>query len=508
MVDERRLSADGEKMPHRKTFFNSSTHKSITIYRHTYSSNKDMDMTEGSVLYKIFLFAIPLIISNLLQRCYNAADMMIVGLSPEANAVGAIGVTGSFVNMLVNICMGAATGANVVVARYLGAKNDEMASRTAHTSILASLGFGTVCAAIGLCISRPVLSLMGATENLLELATTYTQIYFLGLPFVSLVNYLISIFRAKGDTKTPLYILSFSGILNVLLNLFFVLVCKMSVEGVAHATNLANIISAVLLIVKLRKDDSACRFSFKKLCFDKGAFSDILRIGLPAAVQGSLFSISGMLIQSSIIRMNYILTPAGSSFDPVVSGSAASTSIEGFAYTAQNAIYQAAITFTSQNVGAKKYNRIYKIMASCYLVGALIASVFSISMYFLRTPLFALYGIHPGIEGSAEAIAYSTASIRTSIIFIPYAFVSFMEVGCAIVRGLGKSTSSTIISLIGSCVFRVLWILVVFNSVVSLESIYISFPISWIITGLVFFIYSLLVLKKTIKAQNAETVGV
>ena len=492
------------KLPHRRTFLNTFTHKTTSMYRHTYSSKVkgSINMTEGPLLGKIFLFSVPLIITNLLQMFYNAADMMVVSMSHEPDAVGAVGMTGAFINLVLNIFMGFSTGANVMVARYLGAKDDEKTSRTAHTAIVMSLIFGVTSAVIGLFISRPILSLMGARGKLLDLATKYTLIYFCGVPFVSVANYLISIFRAKGDTRTPLYILSLTGILNVGLNLFFVLVCGLSVEGVALATSIANVMSVILLTLRLSKDEGPCRFSFKKLCFDRQAFRDILRIGLPAGVQGSLFSISNILIQSSIIRMNTILCPPQSPFEPVVNGNAAAANLEGFAYTAQNTIYQAAITFTSQNAGAKKHKRIYKIMGSCYLLGACVAATFALTIFFLRDPLLALYGIKASTAGSLEQIAYNTAIARMSFIFIPYVVISLMEVGCGIVRGLGKSISSTIISLLGACAFRVLWILLVFNNFPSLEVIYISYPISWVMTGTVFFIYSLTVLRKEIRKQN------
>ena len=497
-------------MPHRRTFLHTNTHKSASVYRHTYSSKVkgSINMTEGPLLGKIFLFSVPLIITNLLQMFYNAADMMVVSMSSEPDAVGAVGMTGAFINLVLNIFTGFSTGANVMVAKYLGAKDDQKTSRTAHTAIVMSLVFGVASAVIGLFISRPILSLMGAEGKLLDLATIYTQIYFCGVPFVSMANYFISIFRAKGDTRTPLYILSLTGVLNVGLNLFFVLVCGLSVEGVALATSIANILSVILLAIRLSMDEGPCKFSFGKLCFDRQAFRDILRIGLPAGIQGSLFSISNMLIQSSILRMNTILSPPQSSFEPVVNGNAAAANLEGFGYTAQNTIYQAAITFTSQNSGAKKYKRVYKIMGSCYLLGACVATTFALTMFFLRDPLLSLYGIKSAAEGSLEQIAYNTAIIRMSFIFIPYAVISLMEVGCGIVRGLGRAISSTIISLIGACAFRVVWILFIFNNFPSLEIIYISYPVSWVMTGIVFFIYSMTVLRREIKKQDEEPLAV
>lgn len=497
-------------MPYRRTFLHTSTHKNASTYRHTYSSKVKgtINMTEGRVFGKILLFAFPLMITNLLQVFYNAADMIIVSLSSEPNAVGAIGMTGAFINLVVNVFTGFATGATVVVARNIGAKDDEGVSRSVHTSLLMSVIFGLVSGTLGLFISKPILSLMGAKESLLELATTYTFIYFCGVPFIALSNYLISIFRAKGDTRTPLFVLSSCGLANVLLNLFFVLVCDFSVEGVALATSIANAMSAILLIIFLSKDDGPCRFYFKKLCLDKKAFKDILYVGLPAGIQGSLFSISNMTIQSSILQVNNVLTPVGSAVAPVVNGNAAAASLEGFAYTAQNSFYQAAITFTSQNVGAGKQERVYKIMRNCYLLGMCFATVVAVFMFLMRAPLLSLYGVSDAAAGTLEKIAFDTATKRMCYMFLPYFAISFMEVGCGVVRGLGKAISSTIISLLGACIFRIIWISTVFKLIPTLDVIYLSYPISWAITGMVFLIYSLTVLDKIIKKKRQESVSV
>ena len=497
-------------MPYRRTFLHTSTHKNASAYRHTYSSKVrgTINMTEGRVFGKILLFAFPLMITNLLQVFYGAADMIIVSLSSEPNAVGAIGMTGSFINLVVNVFTGFATGATVVVARNIGAKDDEGVSRSVHTSLLMSVIFGVVSATIGLFISKPILSIMGAHGNLLDLANTYTFIYFCGVPFIALSNYLISIFRAKGDTRTPLYVLSGCGLVNVLLNLFFILVCDLSVEGVAFATSISNAMSAILLLIFLSKDEGACRFYFKKLCIDRKAFRDILYVGLPAGIQGSLFSISNMTIQSSILQVNNTLTPVGSAYAPVVNGNAAAANLEGFAYTAQNSFYQAAITFTSQNVGAGKQERVYKIMRSCYMLGICFASAVSLFMFFMREPFLALYGVSNGAQGTLEHIAFDTATKRMCYMFIPYFCISFMEVGCGIVRGLGKAISSTIISLIGACAFRVLWISTVFRFIPTLDVIYLSYPISWAITGTVFLIYSLTVLRRVIRQRKQDMMSV
>ena len=237
-------------MPYRRTFLHTSTHKNASTYRHFHSSSsKKIEMTEGPLFGKILTFVLPLMITNLLQVFYNAADMVVVSLSNEPDAVGAIGMTGSFINLVLNVLMGFATGANVVIARHIGAKEEDKVSRAVHTSVILSVGFGIISGIIGIIISRPVLSIIGADGRLLMLAVRYTIIYFAGAPFISATNYLIAIFRAKGDTKTPLAILSVSGLCNVVLNLLFVLVLGFSVEGVALATTIANAVSAVRLCI-------------------------------------------------------------------------------------------------------------------------------------------------------------------------------------------------------------------------------------------------------------------
>lgn len=470
---------------------------------------RDLDLTESPLLGRIMLFVLPLITSNLLQTLYNAADMMVVSLSHEANSVGAIGFTGPFVNMVINIFIGFSAGANVVVARHLGAKDHDAVSRTVHTSIAMSLLFGVLGGVIGLASARPVLSLMGANGKLLELAVTYTFIYFCGVPFISLTNYCISILRAKGDTKTPLIVLSLAGIVNVVLNLFFVLVCGMSVEGVALATVIANAVSAVVLLVILMRDSGPCHFSFRQLRIERHSFINILHIGIPAGLQGALFSLSNMLIQSSIMRVNNSYGYDPEAYQPVVDGNAAAANLEGFCYTATNAICQAAITFTSQHVGAQKYERIRRVMLNCYFVTFIVAVFFCGSIFLLRTPLLSLYGVTGGAAGTPEAVALETAYIRMIWTFLPYFLLAFMEVGGGIVRGLGRSVTSTIVSLVGACLFRVVWLTTVFNYVfdhngaaAGLKSIYVSYPISWGLTAAIHLTCSLVILHGIIKRKR------
>ena len=472
-----------------------------------------MDLTQGPLLGKVLLFVLPLMASNLLQTLYNAADMMVVGLSPVENAVGAIGTTGAFINMIINVFVGFSAGANVVVARHIGAKDDAAVSRTVHTAICMSLIFGFVGMGMGFAFSSPVLQLLGNQGNLLELAVTYTYIYFAGVPFISLTNYLISILRAKGDTKTPLIVLSATGILNVLLNLFFVLVCGLSVEGVALATVIANAVSAVVLLVVLMRDKGACHFSFKKLRIERHSFFNILHIGIPAGIQGALFSISNMLIQSSIITVNnsYGYDPNG--YQPVVDGSASAANLEGFVYTATNAICQAAITFTSQHLGAMKLRRIWRVMGTCYLVTFTIAAIASTALLVFHRPLLALYGVHT-TDGAdpMHDLAFQTALTRMLWTIIPYFLLAFMEVGGGIVRGLGKSLTSTIVSLIGACLLRVVWLTTIFPVVLQqsgpeagLASIFLSYPISWALTAAIHFCCAAFTLKRMIKRAEPRT---
>ncbi len=335
----------------------------------------------------------------------------------------------------------------------------------------------------------------------MELAVTYTTIYFLGTPFISLSNYLIAIFRAKGDSKTPLIVLTFAGVLNVALNLFFVVGVGMSVEGVAMATAISNLFSGAVLIYKLIKDENEyTRFSFKKLKLDVSSFKDIVRVGLPAGVQSALYSISNMLIQSSIVKVNNNMN-LNTEYQPVVKGSAAEGNLENFVYTAMNAVYQGAITFTSQNIGADRPDRVRRILYSCIVIVSTVGIVMSLLFYFLRDPLLALYGVKMGEEGSLEYIAYETALIRCYFLGLPYFLCGIMDVCTGVLRGLGKSLTSTIISLLAVCAFRIVWLMTVFEANQTLEMIFISYPISWILAIVADLAFIRFILKKLLKEK-------
>ena len=463
---------------------------------------KKINFTEGAVFFKLLRFILPIIATNLLQMLYNAADMMVVSLSSEQNAVGAIGVTGSFINLVLNVFIGFSVGTNVVVAREIGARDRERTQNAVHTSLLMAVIFGVIGMGIGLAIARPVLRLMGAEGSLLTLAVKYTQIYFSGVPFLALTNYLIAIFRAKGDSKTPLIVLSIAGVFNVAMNLLFVLGVGLSVEGVALATAMANILSFVVLLIKLRKDQDYTTFSFKRLRIEKRAFKDIVLNGVPAGIQGALFSLSNILIQSSIVTVNNNLVPPGSEYAPVVNGSAAAGNIEGFVYTAMNAVYQGAITVTSQNIGADKPQRVKRVLYSCLLAVFSIGVFMSGLAYLLRYPLLSLYGVTGGAEGSMELLALDAALVRFNIIVLTYPLCGLMDVCSGVLRGMGKAIVSTVISLVGACLLRVVWLWTVFPAKQTLEIIFLSYPITWIITVVCAFIMIQILLKKLLRKSK------
>ncbi len=456
---------------------------------------RQMDMTEGRLFGKVIRYVLPLIATNLLMVCYNFADMVVVGLSTEADAVGAVGVTGAFVTLMINLLIGVGVGVNVCVAQNLGAKNKEGVEKTIHTATIAILVLGFFFGILGILISRPVLSLMGNRGNLLELATVYTKIYFAGTPFIALTNSGVAIFRAKGDTKTPLIVMTSTGIANVILNLFFVMIVGWSVEGVALATLISNALTAVILYYILTREQGDCNFSLRKLKVDLETLRNVLKVGIPSGIQGALFSISNMIIASSVIKVNNLTVSADAAYQPVVKGNSAASSLESFVYNATNAVYQAAVAFTGQNHGAKKYDRIKRVMVCCYSVTFLTAVLVGGLILLFKAPLLSLFGVVDGAIGSLEHVAYDTAVKKLYILIIPYFTLAFMEVGSGILRGMGRSTLSTVICLVGSCVLRIIWVYTIFASFMNLEVLFASYPTSWTLTAITSFIFANIVIK-------------
>ncbi len=469
-------------------------------------AKSQIDMVNGPVFVSITKFLLPLIATNLLQQLYQSADIVIAGMSSEPDAVGAIGSTGAFLALIRNIFIGFSVGANIVVARYVGAKDSEKTSRSVHTSTCMSVLFGIIGALIGIIFTRPVLVAMGYTGNLLELAVRYSYIYLACMPFLSLTNFLAAILQAKGDTKTTLYTLTATGVLNIILNLFFVKIVGLSVEGVAIATAVANLVSSIVLWIYISKKGGDCKLYFSKLRMHREQFAEVLRVGLPAGVQSALFSLSNMIIQSSIIQVNNAVTPVGSAYAPVIKGSSAAQDIETFIFQALAATTVCGSAFTAQNVGANNCRRVRKIFGALVLISAGIALVMSVGAMLLRDPLLVLYGVKNTQDPLAQ-IAYSSAITRIWWKWPAFFIYAMMNACAGMIRGLGKSSLSAIISIFTTCVFRVVWIYTAFRYFENLESIFISYPISWLLSVLIFLPLLFALIRKNIIKYDSENIA-
>lgn len=441
----------------------------------------EMNMCEGPLFKKIIIFAIPLILSGILQLLFNAADIIVVGRFSGEHALAAVGSTSSLINMLINLFIGVSVGANVLVGRYYGANDYDNIEESVHTAMLTSIISGILMVFIGFVAARPMLELMGTPENVIDLSVLYMRIYFIGMPAFMIYNFGAAILRSVGDTKRPLYFLLVSGIVNVIFNLIFVIVFHMGVAGVALATIISQTISAGFIIMSLHQSEGALRLEKKKLKIHKDKLIQMLKIGLPAGLQGTIFSISNVLIQSSVNSFGAT----------VMAGNTAASNIEGFVYTAMNAIYQTALSFTSQNLGAKKYHRIDRILLVCLAIVSVVGLTLGCGAYLLGKPLLSLY------TTSEEVIQYGL--LRMSIICTFYLLCGIMDVFVGSLRGLGYSVMPMLVSLSGACLFRVIWIFTIFQFYHSLFSLYISYPISWLLTASVHMICYLFVRKKVVK---------
>lgn len=445
------------------------------------------DLTSGPLTIKIIKFIIPLMLTGILQLLYNAADSIVVGHYDGSSALAAVSSVGALINLLVNAFMGLSVGAAVVVAQDYGAKDYEGVSKTVHTSYLISIIGGIVVGAIGLIFSRQFLIWMESPEDVLPLSTEYLMIYFAGTPANMAYNFGASILRSVGDTKRPLYFLTISGLVNVVLNLVLVIVFHMGVAGVAYATIISQILSAVMVIVYMMKSKDCVRFVPKNMRIYGDKLKKMLYIGLPAGFQGTVFSLSNVVIQSAVNSFGSL----------VMAGNGAASSLEGFTYTAMNSVYQASLTFVGQNVGAKKYDRINKVQGVCLVLVTIIGLVFGVTTYCLGEPLLSIY-----LPNDPEAIPYGI--IRMSYIALPYFLCGMMEVMVGGQRGMGMSFIPMINALLGSCVLRIVWISTVFAADPTLFTLYISYPISWIVTTLahtVFYFVKLHSLKKKARLE-------
>lgn len=400
---------------------------------------------ERSLTGQIIRYIVPLMLTGILQLLYNAADNVVVGRFDGSNALAAVGSTGALVNLILNVFMGLSVGTAVAVAHDYGANDHEGVQKTVHTSILVSIFCGVIVGVFGCLCSGTFLKWMGTPDDVLPLSTTYLAIYFLGTPASLIYNFGASILRSVGDTKRPLFFLTLSGFINVALNLVFVIVLHMSVAGVALATIISQYVSMVMIIVCLIREKSCCHLDFRKLRIHRDKLQKIIRVGLPAGIQGSVFSISNVVIQSSVNSFGSL----------VMAGNTAAAQLEGFAYTAMNSVYHAALTFVGQNMGAKKYHMINKVVFRCFIVVMVIGIGVGTLMFSFAEPLLKIY-----LPNDPDAIPYGI--MRLTYLIIPYFLCGTMEVMVGGQRGMGMSIVPMITSLVGSCLLRVIWVMTIF----------------------------------------------
>ena len=425
-----------------------------------------MDMTDGLLTTKIIKFTIPVMLTGILQLLFNTADVIVVGRFTGKTALAAVGSTGSLINLLVSLFMGLSIGTNVLVARYQGAKDDKAVSETVHTSIALGIVGGLILLIIGVVATRPLLEIMATPEDVIDQSTLYMRILFFGMPLNLILNFGAAILRAIGDTKRPLYYLTIAGVINLFLNIFLVTVFSLGVAGVAIATVISEGVSCGLILLCLKHETGAIRLYFNRIKINPSKCIDIMKIGLPAGLQGCIFSISNVLIQSSVNSFG----------STVMAGNTAASNIEGFVYVSMNSLHQTCISFTSQNFGAGKFKRIKKVLINCLVIVAITGLVLGNSAYFFGKYLLSAY------NNEAEVISYGL--IRLSIISTMYFLCGLMDVMVGAMRGIGYSILPMIVSLVGACGLRIVWIYTVFVKFRTLNILFISYPVTWTITFL------------------------
>lgn len=428
----------------------------------------------------MLMFALPLMASSILQLLFNAADIIIVGRFAGDNSLAAVGSTTSLINLLVNMFVGMSVGVNVLVARFYGAKREADLSTTIHTAVAISIVGGILLTVVGIIGAPFILEWMQTPSEVLDLAVLYLRTYFCGMTAMMVYNFGAAILRAIGDTKRPLYYLITAGIINVTFNMFFVIVLKWGVFGVGLATTISQIVSAIFMVRCLMHEQGAIKLKLKKIRIYKDKLIQILKIGLPAGLQGTLFSLSNVMIQSSV-----------NSFGAVtVAGNSAAANLEGFIYASTNSFYQAAISFTSQNYGAKKYDRINRIMFVAEGCSIVIGLVLGIGVVWTGPVLLTLY------TTSNEVV--QAGMTRLKIIGVTYALCGMMDTMVGSLRGMGYSVVPMVFSLLGACATRLIWLATIFHidEFHRIETVYIIYPISWALTAVAHIITYIIVRKK------------
>ncbi len=450
-------------------------------------SRVEINMTEGGLFGKIVAFTLPVMLSGILQLLFNAADMAVVGQFVSDQALAAVGSTNSLVNLVLNLFMGMSVGTGVVMSRCYGAKNKEYGEKVLHTSLPVAFISGIVVAIIGVSCCRQLLELMGSPDNVIDLSTEYLTIYFLGAPMNLVYNFGAAVMRSTGDSKRPLLYLTIAGVINIIVNIISVVVFKMGVAGVAYATIASQAVSAVMVLFALRRKDGFVQFSWKKLRINKRALGEIVRIGVPSGIQGALFSISNMLIQSTINSFG----------DIAMAGNSVYSSLSGFIYTAMNSVSNAVITAIGQNLGARKLDRVKRAFWMCLgLTTAVGIIIGGLELLFAR-PLISIYNSNPEVM---EIALIGLITINST-----YFICGAMEVVNFSLRGIGYSMTPMIIVLVGTCAFRIFWIYCIFPIDPTLQNIYLSYPVSWIVTLAVAFVIFLVLFRRLEKKMFQQT---
>lgn len=453
---------------------------------------RGMDMTTGPLFHKMLVFALPLVLTNLLQMLYNVADMIVVGrFSSVDGAVGAIGCTASLISLVNNFIIGLSAGATVVVAQAIGARDRNGVRRGVHTALMMGALIGIGCLGIGQALCRPMLVLLDTVPEYLAMSEKYCRICFMGLPFVAVLNCALGVMRAQGDSTRPLMILSGAGLLNVALNILFVMAFEMDVDGVALATVIANASSTVISLVCLARDRGMCRLRIRRLRIHRATALKVLTVGVPSGLQGMLFSVSNMIVQSAV-----------NSFGPVtITAASIETNLHGFVYTTTNAIANATMTVAGQNVGARKYRRLMPTLLNGYLIILLLGGILAAGLFVFFEPLAGLYMNEATSNREAIFEVLRVAAI-CRILFMP--LCGLMDCGALTLRGMGHSILSMVISLIGACGLRVLWVYTVFALFHEQWVLFAGYPISWAVTAAVLFVCVWRVIRSLIR--KAETV--
>ena len=442
-------------------------------------------MLNGPLWPKLLLFALPLMASSVMQLLFNAADVIVVGRYAGDASLAAVTSTGSLVNLLVNLFMGLSIGTNVIAAHALGREDNEALEKTVHTAILISFIGGVILTVVGFFLSPILLEIMDSPDNVIGLSSLYLRIYFLGMPAMLVYNFGSSLLRAYGDTRRPMIYLAIAGVVNVGLNMYLVIVFHLDVAGVAIATVISQYISCALVLLCLTRETGPLHLDLKKLRIDPTALKNIAVIGLPAGLQGMVFSLSNMVIQSSVNSFG----------DIVMAGSGAAANIEGFVYVSMNAFYQSCLTFTGQNYGAGKLKRVDRVILLCEGFVALSGILCGGLAYAFATPLLHIY------SPSDEVVAWGI--LRMTYVCLPYFLCGIMDVLVGALRGLGTSVVPMCVSIAGVCGVRLMWIFTIFRAIHTPESLFLSYPVSWIATALIHFCCLLVVRKRAYKKLEA-----